>query len=76
MDKDKREKLKAGGWVVGSTNDFLRIKHKGGLEEDIFSGWRKWLCYCLRPGVAKKAKTSYNRRLRRTMKRGDDLYDR
>jgi len=75
MDKDKREKLVEGGWVVGSTNDFLKIPHKGGLEGDVFTGWRKWLCYLTKPGICKKAKRSYNRRLRRTMKR-EDLYDR
>lgn len=42
----------------------LRIPAKGGDEEDVFSGWRRVLCYTQRPGVTKKIKRKYNRRLR------------
>lgn len=43
----------------------MRVKLKGGFEYDVFSGWRRVLCYTLRPGVCKKAKRAYNKRLRR-----------
>lgn len=43
----------------------MRVALKGGLECDVFSGWRLVLCYTLRPGVCKKAKRAYNRRVRR-----------
>lgn len=43
----------------------MRVPCKGGLEFDVFSGWRKVLCYTSRPGVCRKAKRSYNRRIRR-----------
>lgn len=41
---------------------------KGGFEYDIFSGWRKVLCYAQRAGVPKKAKKKYNKRDRKLAK--------
>lgn len=46
-----------------------RIPAKGGDEEDVFSGWRRVLCYTKRSGVCKSIKRKYNRRLRAVHKR-------
>jgi hypothetical protein len=43
----------------------MRVALSGSLEWDVFSRWRRVLCYTLRPGVCKKAKRAYNRRVRR-----------
>lgn len=43
----------------------MRVALKIGLDWDVFSGWRRMLCYTMRPGVCKKAKRAYNRRVRR-----------
>ena len=45
-----------------------RIPTKGGAEHDVFSRWRKLLCYTQRPGVCKFIKRQYNRRLRKVHK--------
>ena len=42
---------------------------KTGFEQDVFSVWRKMLCYTQRAGVCKKAKRQVNRRTRRRGKR-------
>lgn len=34
-------------------------------EHDVHTGWRKYLCYCIRPGVTKAVKRRTNRRERR-----------
>jgi len=47
----------------------MEIPMKGGFEEDVFSGWRKVLCYTQRAGVCKKAKKKYNKRVRRITKK-------
>ena len=47
----------------------MEIPIKGGFEEDVFSGWRKVLCYTQRAGVCKKAKKKYNKRVRRIAKK-------
>lgn len=47
----------------------MEIPMKGGFEQDIFTGWRKVLCYAQRAGVCKKAKKKYNKRVRRHVKR-------
>lgn len=36
----------------------------GGSEFDVFTIWRKYLCYTSRPGVCKKVKRKYNKRIR------------
>jgi hypothetical protein len=41
-----------------------RIPLKGGAEFDALTGWRKVLCYLDRPGVTKKIKRKYNKRVR------------
>lgn len=41
---------------------------KGGFEQDVFTGWRKVLCYTQNAGVCKKAKKQYNKRVRRQIK--------
>lgn len=46
----------------------MRIPLKGGDEQDVFSGWRKVLCYTSRAGVCKAVKRKYNKRLRKAMK--------
>lgn len=46
-----------------------RIKEIDGAEEDVFSGWRRVLCYTQRAGVCKRIKRQYNRRFRRASKR-------
>lgn len=38
------------------------------FEQDALTGWRRVYCYLMRAGVAKSAKKSYNRRLRRITK--------
>ena len=43
------------------------IKMRGGFENDVFSGWRKLLCYTKKPGVCKKAKRQYNKRFRKAV---------
>lgn len=48
----------------------IKIPLKGGLESDVFSKWRSRLCYTSRSGVCKKAKRSYNKRLRRMLRDG------
>lgn len=42
-----------------------REKIKGGDEQDVFSGWRRVLCYTQRSGVTKAIKAKFNRRVRR-----------
>ena len=46
-----------------------RIPLRGGAEMDVFTGWRRMLCYTQRAGVCKDAKRTYSRRLRSTAKR-------
>ncbi len=46
----------------------MEIRMKGGLEVDVFTGWRKVLCYTQRAGVCKKAKRKYNKRVRKQIK--------
>jgi len=46
-----------------------REKIKGGDEQDVFSGWRRLLCYTGRPGVTKAIKSKFNRRIRKEAKR-------
>ena len=45
-----------------------RIPLKGGGEQDVFSGWRKVLCYTSRSGVCKAVKRQYSKRLRKLHK--------
>lgn len=45
-----------------------RIPMKGGDEQDVFSRWRKVLCYTSRPGVCKSVKRKYNKRFRKASK--------
>ena len=40
----------------------------GGAEYDVFYD-RRWYCYTRRPGVCKKIKVKFNRRIRRNVKR-------
>jgi hypothetical protein len=42
-----------------------QIPPRGGIEQDVFSGWRKVLCYLAKPRICKWAKRQYNRRQRR-----------
>jgi len=44
------------------------IPAKGGHEVDAFTPWRKLLCYMQRPGVVKKIKQAYNKRVRQYTK--------
>jgi len=46
-----------------------RIPLRGGTEMDVFTGWRRMLCYTQRAGVCKDAKRTYSRRLRSIAKR-------
>ena len=48
-----------------SRNHPLPMKSR---EYDAFTPWRKVLCYMQRPGVAKKFKRSYNKRVRKAFK--------
>ncbi len=41
-----------------------RIPAKGGDEPDVFTGWRRVMCWTQRAGACRSAKRSYNRRLR------------
>lgn len=36
-----------------------------GSEYDAFTGWKHLLCYLERPGVSKKIKRAYNKRVRK-----------
>lgn len=45
-----------------------REKIKGGGEQDVFTGWRRVLCYTKRAGVTKAVKAKFNRRVRREWK--------
>lgn len=46
------------------------IPMRGGLEQDALTGWRRVLHW--RPGERKAAKTAYNRRVRRTLKKENE----
>lgn len=46
-----------------------KMPAKGGFEHDVFSKWRRVLCYTSRPGVCKRAKRKYNKRMRKAAKR-------
>jgi len=48
---------------------------RGGFEQDVFSSARRVLCYTQRPGVCRKAKKAYSKRLRKFFKRGVDTED-
>lgn len=45
-----------------------REKIKGGAEQDVFSGWRKVLCFCVRPGITHNVKAKFSRRVCREAK--------
>jgi hypothetical protein len=45
-----------------------REKMTNGAEYDVFSSWRKYLCYTSKPGVCKKIKRQFNKRVRRQAK--------
>lgn len=42
-----------------------KIPLKGGVEYDVFSNWRKHLCYTSKAGICKKIKRKYNKRFRK-----------
>lgn len=42
-----------------------RAKLKGGGEWDVFSRWRRVLCYTSRSGVCKRVKRQFNKRQRK-----------
>ena len=44
------------------------IPAKGAHEVDAFTPWRKVLCYMQRPGVIKRIKRAYNKRVRQHTK--------
>lgn len=44
----------------------MRIPLIEGGEYDVLTGWRRVLKYTKRPGVCKRIKNQYNRRLRKT----------
>ena len=44
------------------------IPAKSADEVDAFGNWRKFLCYLGRPGVIKKIKRAYNKRVRQYTK--------
>lgn len=54
--------------LVGGLGSLYRIPMKGGAEMDVFSRWRKIMCYTSRPGVCKRVKRGYNKRVRRAAK--------
>lgn len=54
--------------LVGGLGLLFRIPMKGGAEMDVFSGWRKVMCYLSRPGFCKWVKRGYNKRARRAAK--------
>ena len=54
--------------LVGGLGLLFRIPMKGGAEMDVFSRWRKVVCYLSRPGVCKGVKRGYNKRSRRAAK--------
>ena len=54
--------------LVGGQGSLFRIPMKGGAEMDVFSRWRKVMCYMSRPGVCKRVKRGYNKRVRRAAK--------
>lgn len=54
--------------LVGGLGLLCRIPMKGGAEMDVFGRWRKVMCYLSRPGVCKRVKRGYNKRVRRVAK--------
>lgn len=42
---------------------------KDAAEQDVFTGWRRLMCYTRRPGVCKAIKRQYRKRCRRVAKR-------
>lgn len=42
---------------------------KGWMEQDAYTGWRKYLCYMQRAGAVKKVKRHTHKRERREAKR-------
>lgn len=51
----------------------MKKKSKGGFEADVFSRWRRFLCYTQRAGVCKKAKRKWNKRFRKEGKDPDEV---
>jgi hypothetical protein len=47
-----------------------QIPARGGIEQDVFTGWRRVLCYLGKPRICRWAKTAYNRRQRRKKNAG------
>ena len=45
------------------------IPARGAHEADAFTAWRNVLCYMQRPGIVKKIKRAYNKRVRNHAKR-------
>jgi hypothetical protein len=45
-----------------------RQKLKNAAEWDVFSGWRRWLCYTSKAGVCKSVKRDVNKRARQEAK--------
>lgn len=45
-----------------------RLPLTSGDEQDVFTGWRRWLCWTRRAGAVKRVKRGYWRRFRRTVK--------
>ncbi len=52
-----------------------RIPLKGGLEQDVFSAWRKLLCYTQKPRICKWVKSKYNKRMRKQGKINEEDQD-
>ena len=48
-----------------------RTKLRGGAEWDVFSNWRRLLCYLQHPGITKRIKRQHNKRIRREAKKID-----
>jgi len=54
----------------------MKIRLKGGHEQDLLTGWRKMLCYAQKSRICKFAKRKYNRRLRQHLKKDtEDRYE-
>ncbi len=51
------------------TDKSRKQKLKYGDEWDVFTGWRKLLCYTKRAGVCKRTKRKANRRFRREFRK-------
>lgn len=62
-----RQSYKEAAMQTGNTTP--KIPMKSAAEYDVLTRARKWYGYTSRPGVCKRIKRAYNKRVRRLLKR-------